>query len=124
MTRRLLARWLLAGALAAWPLAATPAWAQDLSHAAFYGNWKGSALSESELSVYFRLTERDLDVTIGPAGAGFTVAWSDSRLFGIALRPRPRPAGLAARARARADPQVRCRERKKSRAVPINAEPL
>ncbi|MFQ5955954.1 MAG: hypothetical protein ACE5JZ_12885, partial [Kiloniellales bacterium] len=57
-------------------LAAAPAQARELSVAAFYGNWKGSALSESDLSVYFRLTERDLDVTIRPAAQGFTVAWT------------------------------------------------
>ena len=57
-------------------LAAAPAQAQELSIAAFYGNWKGSALSESELSVYFRLTARDLDVTIRPAAEGFTISWT------------------------------------------------
>ncbi len=50
--------------------------AQELSIAAFYGTWRGSALSESAVSVYFRLSERDLDVVIGPSGSGFTITWT------------------------------------------------
>jgi hypothetical protein len=50
--------------------------AQDLSIAAFFGTWRGSALSESAVSVYFRLTERDLDVVVGPSGNGFTITWT------------------------------------------------
>ena len=72
------ARWPLAAALAATLSLAllAPVQARDLSIAAFYGNWRGSALSETELSVYFRLTARDLDVTIRPAPGGFTIAWT------------------------------------------------
>jgi len=57
-------------------LAAAPLGAQELSIAAFYGHWKGSGISESETSLYFRLTARDLDVVIRPEGAGFNVAWT------------------------------------------------
>lgn len=69
--------WLLV-ALAAAGLAPQPASAQtpDLSIAAFYGIWKGNALSESELSTYFRLTERDLDVIVRPSPRGFTITWT------------------------------------------------
>ena len=51
-------------------LVAAPLGAQELSIAAFYGHWKGSGISESETSLYFRLTARDLDVVIRPEGAG------------------------------------------------------
>lgn len=51
--------------------------AQDLSIKAFNGIWRGSALSESNISVHFRVTARDLDVEIRPFGAGgFTVRWA------------------------------------------------
>ncbi len=60
---------------AAGPVSALGA-AQDLSIAAFFGIWKGNALSESELSTYFRLTERDLDVIIRPTHRGFAITWT------------------------------------------------
>ncbi|MGF1454095.1 MAG: hypothetical protein ACFB6R_01825 [Alphaproteobacteria bacterium] len=47
---------------------AVPAHAQRLSVEAFYGTWKGSAISESEVSVHFHVTARDIGVTLGPAG--------------------------------------------------------
>ncbi len=50
--------------------AAGPAAAQNLSIEAFYGTWKGSAISESEVSVHFHVTARDTGVTFGPAGEG------------------------------------------------------
>ncbi len=51
--------------------------AADLSIAAFFGNWRGTALSESEISIYFQLTERDIDVTVRPHGpGGFEITWS------------------------------------------------
>ena len=56
---------------------ATLARAADLSIAAFFGHWKGTALSESEISIYFRLTARDIDVVVGPHGqGGFQITWS------------------------------------------------
>ncbi|MCH8183011.1 MAG: hypothetical protein IID55_07500 [Proteobacteria bacterium] len=51
--------------------------AQDtVSISAFYGQWSGSGVSESNVSLYFRLTSRDLDVTIAPEGDGFVVNWT------------------------------------------------
>lgn len=75
LTRRLIVVVMLGVALGA-PLGVAPLGAQELSIAAFFGHWKGSGISESELSVYFRLTARDLDVVIRPEGAGFSVAWT------------------------------------------------
>ena len=53
--------------------ASTTAWAGDLSIKAFSGHWQGSGISESEVSVTFRMTARDLDVTIKPSGSGFAL---------------------------------------------------
>ncbi len=51
--------------------------AADLSIAAFFGNWRGTALSESAISIYFQLTERDIDVTVrGHGQGGFEITWS------------------------------------------------
>ena len=44
--------------------------------AAFFGQWSGSGVSESDISLYFRLTTRDLDVEVRPAGPGFEIAWT------------------------------------------------
>lgn len=44
--------------------------------AAFYGEWRGSGVSESNISTNFRLTARDLDVTVKPEGEGFVVSWT------------------------------------------------
>ena len=52
------------------------AMAKDLGIAAFYGRWQGTGLSKSDLSIYFQLTARDLDVVIKPRGDGFTIAWT------------------------------------------------
>ena len=69
--------WIAGLAMLALLVQAAPLGAQQsLSIAAFFGNWKGSAISTSELSIYFRLTERDLDVTIRGAGGGFRVDWT------------------------------------------------
>ncbi len=71
--------------IALWPLLALVllvlpvrgAAAQDtVSIAAFYGQWSGSGVSESNVSLYFRLTSRDLDVLIEPEGDGFVVSWT------------------------------------------------
>ncbi len=77
-------RWLstsrLAALIVAVLLAGVPAQASadepDLRVSAFYGTWVGSGISESEVSIYFRITARDLNVTIRPAGSGFTVSWT------------------------------------------------
>lgn len=51
--------------------------AQDtVNISAFFGQWSGTGVSESNVSLYFRLTSRDLDVTIGPDGDGFMVDWT------------------------------------------------
>lgn len=58
-------------------IAALPARAQQsLSPAAFYGTWTGSGVAENRDSIYFAVTQRDLDVIIKPAGDGFTVTWT------------------------------------------------
>jgi len=64
----------LAGLAAA--LAAGLATAADLPLAAFFGTWQGSAVSESEISANFRLTSRDIGVTVKPAGGGFALEWT------------------------------------------------
>lgn len=44
---------------------------------AFFGQWKGSGVSESEISANFHMTARDLEVIVGPApGNGFVITWS------------------------------------------------
>lgn len=62
---------------AAFLLAAWPAMAADLPVSAFFGEWRGSALSESRISVHFSLTPRDIGVLVRPAGGdGFALTWS------------------------------------------------
>jgi len=43
---------------------------------AFYGEWRGSGISENSVSTNFRLTARDLDVSVKPDGEGFVVSWT------------------------------------------------
>ncbi|MDA1097374.1 MAG: hypothetical protein O2967_00195 [Proteobacteria bacterium] len=51
--------------------------AADLEIAAFEGVWRGSAISESDISVNFQLTSRDIDVTVrSDAGGGFSIVWN------------------------------------------------
>ena len=57
-------------------MSATPGAAQDASASAFHGHWQGSGVSESEVSINFRMTARDLDVVITPTGDGFSIAWT------------------------------------------------
>lgn len=92
MTKRRLstALWpLLALVLLALPFAG--AGAQDtVSISAFYGKWSGSGVSESNVSLYFRLTSRDLDVSIAPEGDGFVVNWTTvQRQRGAPENPTP-----------------------------------
>ena len=50
---------------------------QQVSLGAFYGNWVGSAVSESEISVHFQLTVRDIGVEVKPlANNAFELTWS------------------------------------------------
>ncbi len=73
MVRRFVAGLLV---LVAFEFAVPAARAQDLSINAFAGRYVGSGLARDDVSEYFDLTVRDLDVTITPRGAGFNVAWT------------------------------------------------
>ncbi len=58
-----------------WPGSA--AMAADVGIVAFQGVWRGSAVSESEISANFQLTSRDIDVTVRTAAAGgFSIVWN------------------------------------------------
>ena len=75
--RKVLGRVLTTATVLAPLLLAAPAMAKDLTIKAFHGLWKGSAVSESEVSSHFRVTARDLDVEIRPfAVGGFSLRWS------------------------------------------------
>jgi hypothetical protein len=63
----------LAGAI---NMSSNPGAAQDVSASAFHGHWQGSGVSESEVSINFRMTARDLDVVVTPVGDGFSLAWT------------------------------------------------
>ena len=54
----------------------TIAAAQDLRVPAFFGSFNGSGIAEDADSLYFGVTVRDLDVTIGPEANGFFVEWT------------------------------------------------
>lgn len=58
---------------------------------AFYGAWAGTALAESEDSVYFALTQRDVGVVITPSAehkGGFDISWTTvQRKKGDPLNP-------------------------------------
>jgi len=57
-----------------WPL--TPS-ASNLGIAAFEGVWQGNAVSESAISTNFRLTSRDIDITVrGTNDGGFGITWN------------------------------------------------
>lgn len=62
----------LAGLGPAGPARAT----QPVSIKAFYGKWGGSAIGEGPDSIYIGLSNRDLNVTIGPRDDGFTITWT------------------------------------------------
>ena len=66
---------MLAGAAALLMLAGG-AVAEDLALEAFHGTFQGSGIARSDVSDYFGLTVRDLDVTMAPAGAGFSITWT------------------------------------------------
>jgi hypothetical protein len=53
-----------------------PGNAQDVPINAFYGKWIGSGVSQSESSIAFRYSHRDLNVTVTPAGSGFAISWT------------------------------------------------
>jgi hypothetical protein len=50
--------------------------AQDLPITAFAGRYVGTGVARNDLSEYFALTVRDLDVTIRPRGQGFALSWT------------------------------------------------
>ena len=54
----------------------SPVRAQDLTIAAFFGTFKGGGVAENRDSIYFGITVRDFDVSIRPAGNGFSVEWA------------------------------------------------
>ncbi len=56
-------------------LAAGGAWAKDLEIAAFFGKWEGHALSESDISIHFKMTSRDIGIEVEPAAHGFKLTW-------------------------------------------------
>ncbi len=72
MLRRFRTAWLAAIVLL-WPAVAV---GQNLPLNAFFGTFAGSGIAEDTDSLYFGVTVRDLDVTIGPEGAGFFVEWT------------------------------------------------
>lgn len=56
-------------------LTALPALAQDFS--AFLGHWKGSGISETDDSIYFAVTVRDMDVVIEKVSeTSFKLTWT------------------------------------------------
>ncbi len=63
-----------AGLLLLW--LAAPAAGQELPISAFFGTFKGGGVAENRDSIYFGVTVRDFDVTIRPAGEGFSVEWA------------------------------------------------
>jgi hypothetical protein len=56
-------------------LLSAPAFAGDLTINAFAGQWKGNAISESNVSEAFRLTSRDIDIELRPTAKGFILSW-------------------------------------------------
>jgi hypothetical protein len=50
--------------------------AQSAGIAEFFGEWRGSGVSQSNVSLNFKVTARDLDVAIRPEGEGFAVRWT------------------------------------------------
>ncbi|MFC3229604.1 hypothetical protein ACFOGJ_20315 [Marinibaculum pumilum] len=88
--------WLPATGLAAFLVAilvlsagALPAQARDLNLPAFFGHWQGTGISETEDSIYFRVTSRDMDVRISGADqGGFRIVWTTvQRQSGAADNP-------------------------------------
>lgn len=69
----MLARALLLVTMMLCPLGAMAA---NVAIDAFAGRWEGSAVSESDISVHFRLSSRDIDVEVRPTGSGFTITWN------------------------------------------------
>ena len=49
---------------------------EDLTIEAFSGRFVGSGIAKNDLSEYFALTVRDLDVRITPEAGGFALSWT------------------------------------------------
>ena len=74
MTRRL--AWIAALVTVAFAVAG-PANAQtDQPISAFVGTWQGSGVAENDDSLYFAMTQRDLDVIITGDDSRFSVEWT------------------------------------------------
>ncbi len=90
--RRFAAQPLLAVIVAAllWAGGATAVQARDLNLAAFFGHWQGTGISETEDSLYFRVTSRDMDVRVSAADpGGFRIVWTTvQRQSGAADDPK------------------------------------
>jgi hypothetical protein len=54
----------------------SPAVAQNLSIAAFYGKYTGYGVAENDDRAYFAMTPRDFDVLTAPADNGFALTWT------------------------------------------------
>ena len=83
-------------------IAADAAAATDLNITAFYGKFQGGATAENDASIYFGVTARDFDFTIGPAGNGFSMKWTSVTRGGG--DPKNRTLG-ARQTNARSSPQ-------------------
>ncbi len=66
----------LAAALALVMLGAPGAAAEDLPITAFAGHFVGTGMARTDLSEYFNMTVRDLDVIIAPREGGFAINWT------------------------------------------------
>jgi hypothetical protein len=62
---------------------------------AFYGHYEGSGTSRDPNVTFFELTQRDLDVRIGPDGAGFFVEWTTVIRDSVDAEVRRREARVA-----------------------------
>lgn len=73
----LLGRWVaLAAIILGLGTGSSLAQTRDIPINAFFGKWVGSGVSQTEESIAFQFTHRDLNVTINPVGNGFSVSWT------------------------------------------------
>lgn len=60
-----------------WVVGGSAVSAQELNLPAFFGQWQGTGISETDDSIYFRVTSRDMDVRIGANDqGGFNIEWA------------------------------------------------
>lgn len=74
MTRRL--AWIAALVAMAFAIAGPAAAQTDQPISAFVGTWQGSGVAENDDSLYFAMTQRDLDVIITGDDSRFSVEWT------------------------------------------------